>query len=134
MKVVLIGLLALGSISAFAGDCKKLTLVRDGHFAAECAFDAHNAGSFEETNTNLKLVVKCYHLSENVFSWNKKQSKQFTYNVKRIDGYSGMSTSRDEDDQYFERIETSGNTIKLITWSARFGARSSQTSIFQCTQ
>ena len=91
-----------------------------------------NGGHEQESDSNLKLVVKCYQLSENVFTWNKKKNKQFTYNEKRIDTNSGMSTSRDEEDKYFERIKTNRNTIKLITWSARFGKRSSQTSIFQC--
>ena len=126
--------LVLLSSSAFAENCKKLEIIKDVHFVADCAFDPNNAGSFEETSTNLKLVVKCYHLSENIFSWNKKQNKQFTYNVKRVNSNSGISTSRDEDDQYYERLETNGNTIKLTTWSARIGKLSSQTSIFRCLQ
>ena len=131
LLIVLFGL-TFSSGPAFAGSCQKLQLIHDAHFASECAFDRNNAGTFDENATDLRLVVKCYHISENPFTWGKVIHKQFTYDVKRVDAISGISTSRDEDDQYFTRVEASGNTVKLTTWSVRVGKRAAQTSTFQC--
>ena len=128
---VLFGITLLSSTS-FAASCKKLQMVRDNHFQGECVFDEKNAGSLEDTDTKIKLIVKCSIYSDNIFHYNKRFHKQFTYSTTKVNANSGLSSHSDEDDQYFQKIETKEKIVKLTTWSVRLGKGSVRSSVFKC--
>lgn len=137
-KTILLGLAALVTSSfvgpsAWALDCTNLEPISFNHNYEGCKFKPAEFGTFTEDRAGLTLVLNCYKTSESWFSGKQTELEPIEKSVDRQGPSGGLSHWNGEDDTYFTRIDTDGDTITLSTWiHGDFGREESRTSTFRC--